>query len=102
MGRNPFYESMREVAPGDVVYSFRDTLIAAIGIAQSNCYECPKPLEFGNAGMNWDKVGWKVDVGSPTCSTRCGRRITWMCCACICRRSIRRSRGVAMAASPFT
>lgn len=59
---NPFYESMREVAPGDVVYSFRDTLIAAIGIAQSNCYECPKPLEFGNAGMNWHKVGWKVDV----------------------------------------
>ena len=59
---NPFYESMREVAPGAVVYSFRDTLIAAIGIAQSNCYECPKPLEFGTAGMNWDKVGWKVDV----------------------------------------
>jgi putative restriction endonuclease len=31
---NPFYESMREVAPGDVVLSFRDTLIAAVGIAQ--------------------------------------------------------------------
>jgi putative restriction endonuclease len=27
---NPFYESMREVAPGDVILSFRDTLIAAI------------------------------------------------------------------------
>ena len=33
-GRNPFYELMREVAPGDVVLSFADTRIAAIGIAQ--------------------------------------------------------------------
>ena len=23
--RNPFYESMREVAPGDFIFSFRDT-----------------------------------------------------------------------------
>jgi hypothetical protein len=59
---NPFYESMREVAPGDVVYSFRDTLVAALGIAQSHCYECPKPTEFGKAGMNWHSIGWKVDV----------------------------------------
>lgn len=59
---NPFYETMREVAPGDLVLSFSDTRIAAIGIVRSWCYECPKPLEFGNAGMNWDNVGWKVDV----------------------------------------
>ena len=59
---NPFYEFMREVAPGDIVLSFRDTLIVAIGFARSNCYECPKPEEFGSAGMKWDNVGWKVDV----------------------------------------
>jgi putative restriction endonuclease len=59
---NPFYESMREVAPGDVILSFRDTLIAAMGIAYSNCYECPKPPEFGVAGPNWGLIGWKVDV----------------------------------------
>jgi hypothetical protein len=35
---NPFYESMREVSPGDVVFSFADTVIAAIGIAQSYCW----------------------------------------------------------------
>src|SRR5947208_12469760 len=45
--RNPFYESMREVSPGDVVFSFADTVIAAIGIAQSYCWESPKPAEFG-------------------------------------------------------
>src|SRR3954452_12614234 len=48
--RNPFYESMREVSPGDVVFSFVDTLIAAIGLAQSYCWESPKPAEFGETG----------------------------------------------------
>jgi hypothetical protein len=60
--RNPFYDFMREVAPGDVVFSFSDTLIKAIGIAVSNAYEAPKPLEFGQAGAYWDKIGWRVDV----------------------------------------
>jgi hypothetical protein len=29
--RNPFYESMREVAPGDLIFSFMDTRILALG-----------------------------------------------------------------------
>ncbi len=33
--RNPFYEFMREVSPGDVIFSFSDTRIAALGIARS-------------------------------------------------------------------
>lgn len=53
---------MREVAPGDVVFSFAETLIHAIGIAASHAYEAPKPLEFGQAGACWDKIGWRVDV----------------------------------------
>jgi len=61
-GRNPFYEFMREVAPGDMVFSFEGTFIRAIGIARSNAYESPKPAEFGNAGPNWDAIGWRVDV----------------------------------------
>jgi putative restriction endonuclease len=60
--RNPFYESMREVAPGDLIFSFMDARILAIGIAQSYCWECPKPLEFGTAGQNWEDIGWKVKV----------------------------------------
>jgi hypothetical protein len=60
--RNPFYESMREVAPGDLIFSFMDTRILAIGIAQSYCWESPKPLEFGTAGQNWENIGWKVKV----------------------------------------
>jgi putative restriction endonuclease len=60
--RNPFYEFMREVAPGDVIFSFQGTHIRALGIAQSHCYEAPKPSEFGTAGTNWSDIGWKVEV----------------------------------------
>lgn len=53
---------MREVSPGDVIFSFRDTKICAIGFAQSNAYEAPKPLEFGAVGAYWNKIGWRIDV----------------------------------------
>ncbi len=55
--RNPFYEFMREVAPGDLVFSFVDTRIIAVGIVRSYCYESPKPIEFGAIGMNWEQIG---------------------------------------------
>lgn len=61
-GHNPFYEFMREVAPGDLVLSYEGAHIRAVGIVQSYCYECPKPAEFGSAGTYWEKIGWKVDV----------------------------------------
>jgi hypothetical protein len=60
--RNPFYEFMREVAPGDIVFSFCDTRIAALGIVSGYCHESPKPEEFGAAGMNWSQIGWRVGV----------------------------------------
>jgi HNH endonuclease len=60
--RNPFYEFMREVAPGDIVFSFVDTRIAALGIVSGYCRESPKPEEFGTAGMNWSRIGWRVGV----------------------------------------
>ena len=53
---------MREVTPGDIVFSFSNTNIRAIGIAQSHAYEAPKPLEFGHTGAYWGNIGWRVDV----------------------------------------
>jgi hypothetical protein len=53
---------MREVSPGDIVFSFVDTRITAIGVARSYCWESPKPQEFGSAGQNWENVGWKIKV----------------------------------------
>lgn len=60
--RNPFYEFMREIAPGDLVFSFAGTRIRAFGLARSYAYESPKPSEFGAAGRNWDEVGWRVEI----------------------------------------
>lgn len=59
---NPFYDFMREVGPGDLIFSFCDTRIRAIGIANSHAYEAPKPVEFASTGAYWELVGWRVDV----------------------------------------
>jgi hypothetical protein len=45
-----------------LIFSFVDTRILAIGIAQSYCWESPKPSEFGTAGQNWENIGWRVRV----------------------------------------
>ncbi|MEO8937204.1 MAG: HNH endonuclease signature motif containing protein [Burkholderiaceae bacterium] len=60
--RNPFYEAMRETAPGDVVFSYFGGQVAAIGLVRSFAYEAPKPIEFGVHGAYWDKIGWRVDA----------------------------------------
>ena len=60
-GRNYFYECMKEVRPGDVVFSFCDTYIRAIGIAQRAAITSAKP-EFRTAGSNWADEGWFVEV----------------------------------------
>jgi len=60
--RNRFYEYMREVAPGDLVFSFRDTRIPALGVATDFCFEAPKPADFGTTGTYWNRIGWKVPV----------------------------------------
>lgn len=66
--RNHFYDTMREVMPGDLVLSFQGAHIRSIGVARSYCYESPKPLEFGSAGSNWEAIGWRVDVHWTTLS----------------------------------
>lgn len=59
--RNQFYENMREVSPGDVVFSFCDTRIKAIGVVTGRSQTGPKP-DFGSAGSNWSEEGWFVPV----------------------------------------
>jgi putative restriction endonuclease len=59
--RNQFYENMREVLPGDVVFSFCDTRIKSIGIVTGTAQTGPKP-DFGTAGANWSREGWFVPV----------------------------------------
>jgi len=59
--RNKFYENMREASAGDVVFSFCDTRIKAIGIVTGSAQTGPKP-DFGAAGANWSREGWFVPV----------------------------------------
>ncbi len=47
---------------GDIVFSYADGLIKAIGIAISGYEDAPKPSEFGAAGDVWDASGWRVPI----------------------------------------
>jgi len=60
-GRNYFYTTMQEVLPGDLVFSFCDTFIKAVGIVQRPAITAPKP-NFRSAGSNWSDEGWYVEV----------------------------------------
>lgn len=60
--RNPFYDFMRIVSPGDIVLSFAGARLPSYGIVLSHCYESPKPAEFGRAGDDWSAIGWRVDI----------------------------------------
>ena len=56
------YEYMKHIQPGDIIFSYANASIVAIGIAKTYCYSFPKPMEFGKAGIYWSNEGWKVDV----------------------------------------
>lgn len=56
------YEYIKGIEPGDVIFSYANAAIVAVGVAKTHCYSFPKPIEFGAAGVNWSNEGWKVDV----------------------------------------
>jgi len=59
--RNQFYDNMNEVQPGDVVFSFSDTKIKAIGRVTSYAQTQPRP-DFHNPGKGWSNEGWFVET----------------------------------------
>ena len=59
--RNPYYENMTKVRPGDIVFSFYGMRIPFLGIIRSHGYEQPKP-DFGTAGDAWDREGWMINI----------------------------------------
>ncbi|MCU0797620.1 MAG: HNH endonuclease [Akkermansiaceae bacterium] len=61
--RNHYYETLREVRQGDLIFSFAFAHLQAVGPARLACYSCPKPNEFGKVGDAWNDLGWRVDVG---------------------------------------
>ena len=60
--KNQSYDNMTLVRPGDIVISFANARIGAVGIATGRARSEPKPAEFGAAGENWSDEGWCVPV----------------------------------------
>jgi putative restriction endonuclease len=57
------YDNMTRLMPGDVVYSFADAVIRAVGLVLARAYEAPRPTEHGiglDQGNN--APGWQVSV----------------------------------------
>lgn len=61
-GNNPYYNFMTEVVPGDVIFSYANGSIIAVGVALGVARTSNKPTDFGNAGQVWSNEGWRVDV----------------------------------------
>jgi putative restriction endonuclease len=60
-GRNQFYVNMTLAKPGDLVFSFCDTYIKAVGVVTKPAKSAPKP-NLGRSGVNWSAEGWLVEV----------------------------------------
>lgn len=60
--RNPFYDNMDKVQPGDLIFAYAQQHVKAIGVAQKKAYSAPKPASFENAANNWSQIGWLVEV----------------------------------------
>lgn len=60
--RNHFYDTMTRAQPGDMVFSFCDTVIKAVGLVTGPAEAAPKPHEFGAAGAYWSQEGWLLPV----------------------------------------
>ena len=59
---NYYWESMRTVEPGDIVFSFQKMFITHVGVIVSEAFEARKPVDFGTRGEGWLDLGWKVLV----------------------------------------
>ena len=61
-GQNQTYLNLTRTSIGDVIFSYADGKIKAIGKTVGRCEESPLPEEFGHVGQQWDNLGWLVRV----------------------------------------
>ena len=60
--RNHSYDNLTLVRIGDIVFSYANGFIGAIGRVMQPASPSPKPIEFGHVGGYWANEGWLVDV----------------------------------------
>jgi MoxR-like ATPase len=63
--RNPWYDTMAEAKVGDVIYSYRNGKVHAIGVVSNNAITAPSP--FPNRENNYE--GWLLKVDFKTLET---------------------------------
>jgi putative restriction endonuclease len=59
--RNQFYDFMERVKAGDIIFSYCDTFIKAVGTAMGPAVSAQKPA-FEKEIINWANDGWYVPV----------------------------------------
>ncbi len=59
---NQAYTNLTLARVGDIVFSYADTFIKAIGVVEENYIEAAVPPEFGATGAQWNNDGYLVKV----------------------------------------
>ena len=59
---NQTYLNLTLTSPGDLIFSYANGQIQAVGIVTSPHREQSKPATFGNIGENWSNLGWLVPI----------------------------------------
>lgn len=61
-GRHATYDTLKEAEIGDIVFSFGDSMIRAIGVVTGLCVDTPKPETFGKDDNGWASDGQAISV----------------------------------------
>jgi hypothetical protein len=60
--RNETYLNLTRTRVTDLIFSYANGKIRAIGIIEDKCRDSERPGAFGDIGEQWDKDGWLVQV----------------------------------------
>ena len=60
--QNQFYDNMLLAQVGDIVFSFAESMIKAVGVVSAPAITADRPSDFGIVGEQWDEDGWLVAV----------------------------------------
>jgi hypothetical protein len=84
--RNQFYENMKRVEPGDVVFSFCDTYIKAIGVCVSKAESVPKPTARSGPVQSDSFSGFLSNGSAVQAAAASGNRLKYAASG-VCRSS---------------
>lgn len=59
--RNYSYDNLPRTQVGDIVFSYANAKLQAIGSVTQTCQTAPKP-DFGSSGSQWSDEGWLVSI----------------------------------------